>query len=94
MPTTRQLLARLKVLPSLDKSYFTPKLAGLRLRTSEFMKKAYSSSVKRSPSNRNAASGKPNGRRNSLDQWGYISDVRTEDDGIRLTTCKTGDSGQ
>jgi hypothetical protein len=86
MPTTRQLLVRHNVLPSFDKSYFTPKLAGLRTRTSDFMRKAQSSSFKQTSSSR------PKAKRNSLDQWGYVSEVKPDEDGIGLTTCTTGDT--
>lgn len=87
MPTTRQLLARHNVLPSLD-AYFTPKLAGLRIRTSEIVKRAQTFSLKQTPSE------KPKPRRRSLDQWGYVSEVKSEGDDVHLTTCKSGDSGQ
>jgi hypothetical protein len=94
MPTIRQLLVRHNILPSFDKSYFTPKLAGLRIRTSEYVKKAQSSSFGQALSSRQASSGKPKAKRNSLDQWGYISEVKPEEDGIRVTTCTTSSSGQ
>lgn len=94
MPTTRQLLVRHNVLPSFDKSYFTPKLAGLRICTSEFRKKAQSSSFRQTWSGRQASRGTPNARHNSLGQWGYVSEVKPEEDGINLTTCTTSESGR
>lgn len=86
MPTTLQLLARHNVLPSFGSSYFTPKLAGLRIRTSEIVKKAQSLSLVKS------SNGWSKARRNSLDQWGYVSEVKSERDEICLTTCTTGET--
>jgi hypothetical protein len=86
MPTTRQLLVRHNVLPSFDKSYFTPKLAALQTRTSDFMRKTHSSSFKL------PSSSKPKAKHNSLGQWGYVSEVKPDEDEIRLTGYTTGET--
>lgn len=101
MPATRQLLARHNVLPSFDKSYFTPKLAGIRIRTSEFLKKASNSRMTQTFSSKHASdeekgsSGRAKPKRNSLDQWGYVSEVKPEEDTVHLTTrTTTSESGR